>query len=396
MKGPLFVIFALWISAAASAVDFGLIMNFEPVYDTGAGEGVFTFTRSYIPWVSFSPYEKVSFYISARAGFENEYKDGHGEKEAFFEFDQTELNLRVDEAVYLTFGRQRYRDSGGMIAAGLFDGFHGTFGLGRARITGSVFSTTLLRKKTAEILITEADREAYRDSDRYFASNRVITALGVEFPDLTSRTSLTVSGLGQFDLNGYGGSTLHSQYFTALYRIDALNSLRFVITGIAGVMESSWEPQGNLAGALTVDWDFPGSLADMVTGELKWGSGEVNSAIGAFVPVNRIKRGMVFTPVLSGIMDARLSYRARLHRVLSFNAAGALFYRTDLETFTDTDLDLTSKDRYLGAEIYGQMIWTPQSPLRVTAGGGVFLPGGAFVEDADPRWKIDTGLIFSL
>ncbi|MDR0998415.1 MAG: hypothetical protein LBL70_05050 [Treponema sp.] len=396
MKGPLFVIFALWISASALAVDFGFIMNFQPVYDTGTGEGVFTFTRSYIPWVSFSPDEKVSFYISARVGLENEYKDGHGDKETFFEFDRAELNLRVEETVHLTFGRQRYRDSGGMIASGLFDGFNGTFGLGRARITGSVFSTAPLRKKTAEILITETDREAYRDSDQYFASNRVITAFGVEFPDLTSRTSLTVSGLGQFDLNGYGGSTLHSQYFTALYRIEALNTLRFVITGIAGVMESSWAPQGNLAGALTADWDFPGGLSDMVTGEMEWGSGEVNSAIGAFIPVNRIRRGTVFTPVLSGIMDARLSYRARLHHTLSFNAASALFFRTDLETFRDTELDLTSKDRYLGTEIYGQMIWAPQSPLRVTAGGGVFLPGGAFVSDADPKWKIDTGLIFSL
>jgi hypothetical protein len=62
----------------------------------------------------------------------------------------------------------------------------------------------------------------------------------------------------------------------------------------------------------------------------------------------------------------------------------------------DGELDSTSAERFLGGELYGQLIWAPQSALRFTAGGGVFFPGGAFVNSADPRWKVSGGVIISL
>jgi hypothetical protein len=391
-----FILLALGVAAAAAAVDFGLLVNAELAYTDNSEGKIFSSTADYIPWFSASINETTGFYISARLGLEDRSKDGEWIKDAFFELDRMELNIRPEETVYLTFGRQRYRDSGGMIAAGVFDGFHGIFGLGRVRLSGGVFSTALLRKETAEILITEADREAYRDTGRYFASNRMLVVLEGEFPDLTSRTSLTVSALGQFDLNGYGDSTLHSQYLKARYMIEGTDTLRFGLTGIAGAMESEWNARGNFAAALEADWDIPGNLADMLTAELQWGSGAVNEALGPFIPVSGITRGQVFTPALSGIMDAHLSYAARLHRAVSLNAALGVFFRTDVETFADADLDPASKNRYLGTEFYGQAVWAPQSPLRITVGGGAFFPGGAFVNDAAPRWKLSAGMILSL
>jgi hypothetical protein len=397
VKGPLFLIFALGISAAAAAVDFGLVTNFDLSYDTGTGNGVFSFERSHVPWFSASITEKIGLYISARLGFEDGYKSGRWDHDVFFELDRTELNIRLADPVYLTFGRQRYRDSAGIIASGLFDGFYGTFGTGgRFRLTGGLFSTALLRKETAEIRMTEKDRKIYEDPGRYLGSNRMFAVLGGEFPDLTSRTSLMVSALAQFDMNGYGTSALHNQYLTALYRIDGLDTLRFVMFGIMGVIESNREIRANFAGGLGMDWDVPGNLADMLTGECYWRSGEVNKGIGPFIPITGLTRGSVFNLPLPGLMDARVSYTARPRRTFSFNAVSAVFFRTDLETFGDAELDLESKERYLGVECYGQITWAPQSPLRMTLGGGVFLPGDAFVEGTDPRWKIDTGLIFSL
>jgi hypothetical protein len=147
--------------------------------------------------------------------------------------------------------------------------------------------------------------------------------------------------------------------------------------------------------ALGADWEFPGDLPDMLTGELSWGSGAVSKAVGPFMPVNGIAQGTVFTPTLSGLMNGRLSYAVRPFSTLSLNATAAVFFRTDLETFNDPELN-TSKERFLGGEFYGQLVWAPQSPLRITAGGGLFLPGGAFDKEADPRWKIDAGFILSL
>jgi hypothetical protein len=95
-------------------------------------------------------------------------------------------------------------------------------------------------------------------------------------------------------------------------------------------------------------------------------------------------------------MNARASYVMRPHRALSFSAVAAFFGRTDLETFIDKELDSASKDRFLGWELYGQLIWAPQSALRFSAGGGAFFPGDAFVENAEIRWKVNAGLIVSL
>jgi hypothetical protein len=396
LKYLLCVIFALGICVAAAAVDFGLLINAEPAYTDNSEGKIFRSTADYIPWFSASINETTGLYVSVRLGLEDEHKNGEWTKDVFFELDRLELNIRPRETVYLTFGRQRYRDSNGMILAGNFDGFHGAFGLGRVRLAGSVFSTAFLRKETAEILMTDRDQDEYRDTGRYLGSNRMLAALEGDFPDLTSRTSLTLLALAQFDLNDYGDSALHSQYLKALYTIEATDALRFGITGIAGAMESGWNARGNFAAALELDWDIPGKLADMLTAELQWGSGAVNRAIGPFIPVSAITRGQVFTPTLSGIMDAHLSYTVRPHRTFSVNTVAGAFLRTDVETFTDKELDPASKDRYLGLEFYGQFIWAPQSPLRITAGGGAFFPGGAFVKDADPRWKINAGLILSL
>lgn len=387
--------FILGITAAAAAVDFGLIMDMEPEYVSGADGRTFTFTANYIPWFSASIGEKTGFYVSTRFMFEDTYKD-RLVKDFSFEFERMELNIRPRKTVYLSLGRQRYRDGGGMIAAGNFDGFSGTFGLGRARLGGGVFFTGFLYKKTAEILMTSLDWENYMDSGMYFASRRMIITAEGEFSDLSSRTSLAVSALAQFDLNGYGPSALHSQYLEARLGIEAANTLRFTITGLGAVAESGRETRIGLAAALAANWEIPGNLMDMLSGELRWGSGAVNNTIGPFLPVSRIAQGQVFTPTLSGTMNGRISYTARPHAAFSTSAAAAVFLRTDLETLTDRELDNTSKERFLGGEFYGQFIWAPQSPLRVTVGGGVFFPWGAFIKDADPRWKFDAGLIFSL
>jgi hypothetical protein len=397
MKGPLLFILILGISAAAAAVDFGLAANVRSIFDGDTREEVFNLTNTYVPWFSASFNEKMGLYISARFGLEGEHRGGRWEDDIFFELDRTELTVRPAESIYLTLGRQWYQDSGGMIAAGLFDGLYGAFGLGPVRLTGGVFSTALLRKETAGILMTSGDLEVYRNPDEYLGSNRLLVVLGGEFPDLTSKTFLTVSMLAQFDLNDYETQDLHSQYLTALYRIEVLNTLRFGITAITGAVERSRNVRGIFGGILEMDWDVPGNLADMFIGELQWGSGTVKDSVEPFIPITDITRGLVFTPGLRGLMNARASYALRLHRTLSINVLSALFFRTDVEAFKDDlDLDPASRERYLGLEFYGQIVWAPQSPLRITIGSGVFLPGAAFVNGADPRWKINMGLIFSL
>jgi hypothetical protein len=396
------LIFTLAAGGFAAAADFGLVLGGtgEYVSDTGGkGPG---FTGTVTPWVSAALGKTQSLYVSGKLSVEYEYETGAWAKPLLFELERTELNFRPAQRVYLTLGRQRFTDAGGMIASGLFDGLHGSFGLGAARLTGGVFYTGFLYKKTAEILMNPEDFEAYLrpldygDPNSYFASRRLLTVLGAELPDIGSRISLAFSLLAQSDLNGYE-SPLHSQYLEVRSGFEAADTLRLTLTGIGALTEQgNADPQANFAAAGTAAWDLPGALTDMLQAELRWGSGAVNDRIGPFTPVSGGSQGFVFAPSLPGLMNVRAGYTAGFRRVVSVTAEAACFWRTDRETFNDGELDGASKDRFLGTEIQGSLIWAPQSPIRVNAGAGVFFPGGAFREGAALRWKINGGIIVSL
>jgi hypothetical protein len=394
----------LALAGAVFSVDFGVVLNTAGEYEPAKNGQGFAFNGGVVPWLSAALGGKTNAYISGKVTFDYGYAQEVWTWPPLVELDRTELNFRPVQAVYLVLGRQWFRDIGGIIASGLFDGLSGNFGFGGVRFSLSAFYTGLLYKKTAEILMTTGDLEHYYrpfdygDPASYFASRRVFASVTGEFPTLTSRTSLAVSALAQFDLNDYEGDpALDSQYLEARFNLEAMDALRFTLTGIGGLTEvERTDPRFNFAAALQTDWEVPGGLPDMFTVELRWGSGVVNDDIGPFRPISGIAQGSVFTPTLPGIMNARTSYTARPHRAFSLSAAASVFGRTDLETFTDNELDGVSKDRFLGWELYGQLIWAPQSALRFNAGGGVFFPGGAFVEDAGMRWKVNAGLIVSL
>jgi hypothetical protein len=392
-RALLFITLSLAAGWTAAASDFGLVLSPAGEYVSGPDRKSFDFTGTLTPWFSASPGKTMSLYLSGKFTFEYKSENEAWTEPVLIELDRTELSFRPVQTVYMTLGRQRFRDTGGMILSGLFDGLYSRFGLGGTRLSLGVFYTGFLYKKTAEILMTGEDRERYAapldygDFDTYFASRRILAAAGFEFPDMGSRLSLALDALAQFDVNGE--TPFHTQYLEANLGVDAADSLRFTLTGIGALAETEGTDfQVNFAAALGADWDVPGALTDMLQAGLRWGSGAVSSRIGPFAPVTSPAQGTVFSAALPGLMNARLSYTALPHGSFSFSMEGAGFWRTDLETFKDAELDSGSKDRFLGTEVSGSLVWAPQSALRLTAGGGVFFPGGAFASSAEMRWKI--------
>lgn len=400
-QGLCLIILILAAGTPALAADFGLVLNAAGEYgfDT-AGESL-GFTGSATPWFSSALGGKAGLYLSGKVTFRYENASKLWASPFPVELERTELNFRPVQAFYMNLGRQHYRDNGGMILSGLFDGIYGSLGLGRARISLGGFYTGFLYKDTAEILMTAEDRDRrlrpldYGDFTTYFASRRVLVPLDLEFPDLVSRLSLALTLLAQFDMND--APALHTQYLEARFGVDAADSLRFTLTGIGVLAENEGaDLRANFAAALTADWDVPGALTDMLNAEFRWGSGAVNERFGPFIPVSGIAQGTVFTPALPGLMNARGSYTARFGRTFSLALEAVCFWRTDLETVKDGELNNASKDRFLGTELHGSLVWALQSALRLNAGGGIFFPGGAFVEDAGVRWKVNAGIIVSL
>jgi hypothetical protein len=388
----------------AAAVDFGLVLNPEGGYVSDTEGKGFDFTAGLRPWFSSALGEKADIYFSGKLTFEYEYETSAWADPPLAELERTELDFRPASWIYLALGRQYYADSGALIVAGLFDGISGAFSFSAARVSLGAFYTGFQYKETAEILMTQEDRGRYSeeldygDPDTYFASRRVLLSLDLEFPDLFSRFSPALGGLAQTDVNGDDGGGLHSQYLEARFGIDAADSLRLNLAGVLARMDDRTGDtlRTGCAAAFGLEWDVPGALRDMLGADLRWGNGQSGNGTGAFIPVSTIARGTVFSPGLYGLMDARAFYTVRPHTTLSMSCGVTAFWRTDLETFGDTELEAGSKNRFLGTEIYGSAVWAPDSVLRFTAGGGVFLPGGAFTENADPRWEIRTGLILSL
>jgi hypothetical protein len=402
LAAGLFIVFAL-TGVSVFAADFGILLGTEGEYTKNTAEADFGFTGNFVPWFSMSAGRSVSVYVSGKFAFKYGYGDESWAWPPLVELGRTEFSFRPGQTVYLTLGRQRFNDPGEMIASGLFDGLNGSFSLGRARLRGGLFYTGLLYKETAEILMTPGDAEYYHrpldygDTRSYFASRRIFASMAGEFPDFTSRTSLLLSVLAQFDINDYEEALLHSQYLEARYGIDATDFLRFFVTGIGGLTENERaDVKINFAASVKAEWELPGGAPDMLLAELRWGSGSVNDTIGPFVPLSGIAQGVVFRPTLPGTMNARASYTVRPHNVISVSLAAAHFGRTDLETFRDGDLDPASKDRFLGGELSAQLIWAPQSTIRLNTEGAIFFPGGAFTENTETKWKIKAGLSVSL
>jgi hypothetical protein len=332
------------------------------------------------------------------------YEENEEPPEAyFFELERTELNLRPGPGVFLTLGRQRFEDSTGLVASGLFDGASGSMKLGMSRLSLGAYYTGLLYKETAKIIMTGSDLERYENSydskglKGYFTSRRALLALTGEFPDLTSRTSLEAQFLAQFDLNGDSDS-LNTQYLELRFTIEPADFLHLTLGGLGEFAQGEDDPQGSMAILAGADWELPNTLTDLLSAELLWTGGRSGKKFMAFTPVSGKNAGRIFDWGISALAKVGVSYRVRPMASLSLETGTAYFIRTDLETQWDEDLDNASSSRLLGAEMYGALVWAPDPAFRLSGGLGVFFPGlgGAYRKDAPVKWKMDFGLLVSL
>jgi hypothetical protein len=395
------------------AYDFGLaVQQTGEAANTGADNAADgTYHGIYTPWFSTRLGETATLYLSVKVGMEYEAGAWKPAVPLLPELGRFAFSWRPGYVGYLEAGRLRLQDPPGLIATGLADGINGSFTLGAVRVTAGAFYTGLLYKESAKIVMNPGDIEAYavpvnyNDMATYFASRRVVLAATGEFAELSSRITLALHTLAQFDVNPAalnGEAAYHSQYAEGRVTFELRESLTLSAAAVAALAESWMESRaGNVsahfATAFGVDWEPAGSLQDLLQGELRWSSGAANEHFTAFKPLNAIAQGQVFTPTLSALMTIKGKYTARPHRTFSASLEGAYFIRTDGETLTGAQYP-ASGAYFLGAEFYGSLLWAPVSDLMLTLGGGFFLPqwGNAFVTGAPVLWKVQAGLILSL
>ena len=380
---------------ATWAADFGLVLDQTGGVTGAEGSNDFDYSASLIPRLSGFLGERSDFFISASGTVEY-----LAENWTFVpELLRTDLFFRFNNGDF-RIGRMYYTDPLGFIADGLFDGarfgFHTPIGI----LSLGGWYTGLLYKNRANIVMTEKDAEEIRTeidysdfANTYFASRRIVAALGWEHPSLggSVRSNLTV--LAQFDNTGEG---LNTQYFIAKVSVP-FSSFVFDVGGAFGLKELSGDVKTTLGGELGLSWLIPTPIDDRLSliGRSSTGSTE---AMSSFLPITTVSQGYILQPKVTGLSIATLDYTARLAQGFALSLASNYFIRNDFVTFMSYPVTEGNSERYfMGNEFYGSLLWSPVSDLRFNLGGGVFLPSmGNVAPKAYKLWRIELSAILAL
>jgi hypothetical protein len=227
----------------------------------------------------------------------------------------------------------------------------------------------------------------------YFAPRRLIGVLDWEHPSLAEYIDIGIALIGQYDLCG-DERFYHSQYLVFKAGIP-VNAFTFNLGGCAEVMELPGTYHVSFAGELGIAWAPPASFPNMLTFSGRYSAGTVDDTLTAFVPITTEPQGGVLKAKLSGLSIIRLDYIARLHQTFSLSFQGSYFILNDLGTYQGRP---AGKGGYfLGSELYGFLVWSPVSDIRIKGGGGVFLPSlGNAEPNGKMQWGAELGLTLAL
>jgi hypothetical protein len=388
----------LFCAGAVFAQDFGLMIRQTPALINGENAGgesssVFSYTATAIPWFAAPLGEKADLYLSAGISAELENETWKPVAEVY----RFEFIYNPNQDISIELGRVPFSENLSYVFSGLFDGAAARFNLAGGRLSAGVFYTGLLYKKAAYIVMGAEDRENYYDGDVYFSSRRLVSGINWEKTNIfDTRNILSLSGLGQFDLNGRDIS-VHTQYLEGRLDIPLGSSFNVQTGGVFELIEQAGKLGAAFALSADLRWLPPGAWQDMVTVGGHFSSGRWNEFIGAFLPVTSQAQGKVLRPEFSGIALVQGSYTARLHEVFSASLSTAYFFRTDETTYSASGMEASTRSPLLGGEIYGGVIWTPLSDLSFSAGGGVFFPqwGKYFKKGQGLTYRVNLEAVFS-
>jgi hypothetical protein len=382
-------------AAKAPPFDFGVALNQRAELRDGENFfGAAEYAGTALPWLAAPLGNRADLYLSG--GFSAEHIDE--EWKPLPEIHRFELTCDPLPGLRIEIGRIPFRGNSYSMA-GLFDGLSFRLNTGGGQLSGGVFYTGLLYKKSASIVISPEDRANYNDRDGYFASRRLAAEINWERGGIfATRNTLSVSGAAQFDLNDTD-APFHSQYLQANMNIPLGGSLNTAVGALVELAEvRGKDPYAAFVLSTEIQWMLPTALQDRLSFAGWFSSGKWNDRIGAFSPLVMQARGRVLRPEPSGLALVETAYTVRLHPRLAADLSGAYYFRTDRATFQNPGMDPLSASPLLGGELCGGLSWAPFSDLLISAGGGVFFPrtGKVFSDDADPVFRVtlEAGISF--
>jgi len=401
-KAALLLLLVPFCAGAAAAYDLGVALDQTAgvggIGDAaGAAAGaaaLFDYSASLIPWFSTPLGDEGDIFVSAglTAGYEN--------KNGFFvpELLRTEFSWRFNNALRVRAGRLSYADPLDFVVDGLLDGAQVFYNTLMGTLNAGIWYSGLLYKKTTKITMTAEDFISYYDNKKYASSRRMLMTAGWEHPALWELLRLRVSFTGQFDVNGRD-TAYHSQYVTAKVGMP-FERFAFEVGGALQLAQDADKSGAAFAGEFGASWKPPTAFQSQLSFNGRFTSGRTESgSVVAFVPVTTLEQGDILKARLSGLSALNLDYTARFRQDLSSSLGLTYFARSDLGTYTGYPWGgmADNKGYFVGGELFGRVIWSPVSDLRLNAGAGVFLPAlGNVAPKADPQWRIELNLVFMI
>ena len=380
------------------AFDFGLVFSQDAGFDIPAFdfENIgFDISGSLMPRFTMPLGKTGRLYISAAINYKTD---------PFViipELTRTDVNFNFGN-VNLNIGRMFYSDPLGITASGLFDGARVSIITRNGNILATGLYTGFLYRERAAITMTtnelksSYDKVDYNDFvNTYFAPSRVLAALEYDNPSIAGFLCLKTSIITQFDT---GDDNLNSQYLTAVLSVSG-KSVIFDLGGCFELIEYKDEVTPAFAADIGLTFILPTKLEKHINLSARYSSGvSEDKTIGAFLPITTVSQGEIAQAKFSGLSLLSLDFTGRLAKSLSAKAAFTYFIRNDLGTYryypvTGGD----SEGFFLGAEIFGRLIWTITSGIRLNFGTGVFIPAlGDAAPDADILWRTKLNLVLSI
>ena len=322
--------------------------------------------------------------------------------------------LGTSSMVKTSLGRFGFSDPTGYILVHTADGASLNLLFPRVHFKVDGAYTGLLLNPTSDIRLSAVDLSEQADEEDYtFGPKRFFTQGQVSFIDVGKRLQNWVFfGLAQFDLRDPEGGeeTIDSQYWGTLlsYKLGRyLYHDGFLVVGTSQISSVEDTKKLSLLTGFTSrylreDWldskiAFYGLVAtpDAPVEDIDIGF-DMPFGLSKFRPVNKPTLGLVVDPTLDSLMYSGISYSLRpflngtspVMRRLRPSVGGRAYFRIYEWNADWMELDGGSDSWFVGTEFDAGFTWDIVSDLSAGLTGAVFVPGSAWVKDADADFML--------
>jgi len=433
MKNKVLIIILSLLATFSFGLDFGGNLEDSTIY-YNSDSSEFYHSDTLALWLTTGLWAETNLYVQGSYTYTSD-------DPVFFNLDYLKVVNKSAALVNYTYGRFYTSDPSGYIFSHKLDGAEFTINLPIVIVNVKAGLTGLLTYENTNIEMTIGDQTGVYFNNFFddFAQPRIIGGIEAFFPDLYLHQDLKAAVWAQFDKrigsnltevdssvpSGLGGK-LDTQYFGLILSGPLVSTLfydSFAWLGTGRTLSYidnsyTYKPVVSFLGSVGFRYYIEKLLYSRISFRFLYSSGdedysssflegntEDNATI--FIPVSKKSLAMVFSPQLGNILFTQLSYSLKPFsrsnnktlKDIQFELTDINFFRSTTGLISESGINTSSNELYLGTEIDGRVNYRPFSDLGVSLSTGVFIPNngsdGAFTDTKKVEYLGRLGVSFS-